>query len=101
MQIDPIEWLEVANRRAPKIGGVTDWIDGTQAPVRVGYYERHFTDSPTIGLVSMQYWDGEFWRTSTYGTAHWRQVGDYPCWRGLTKAQARIQGARMSGKRQA
>lgn len=92
MSIDPIKWLAVANERAPKFGGVTGWIDGTQAPARVGYYERHFTDSPSIGFASMQYWDGEKWLTST-GMVHWRQVGDYPCWRGLTEEQAINQGA--------
>lgn len=84
--ICPIIWLEVANERSPKLPFVTDWFDGTTKPVRIGYYERHFTDSPVIGAASMQYWDGEVWRTS-HGMAHWRQVGDYPAWRGLTKAQ--------------
>lgn len=89
MSICPIEWLEMANSRAPRACFMTDWIDGTQAPVRVGYYERHFTDSPWIGMASMQYWDGIHWR-SRDGLIHWRQVGDYPCWRGITEEQAKL-----------
>lgn len=91
--ICPIAWLEVANERAPKFGGVTDWIDGTQAPVRVGHYERHFTDSPTIGFASMQYWDGSQWLIRGMLKPHWRQVGDYPAWRGITEEQAALHAA--------
>ena len=32
----------------------------------------------------MQYWDGEFWLTRE-GKPHWRQVGDYPAWRGFAR----------------
>jgi hypothetical protein len=91
MVIDPIKWLEVANHRNPKLPFTTPWFDGTTKPVRVGFYERHFTDSRDIGDWTMQYWDGEFWRARPDRPPHWRQVGDYPAWRGLTKAQHDLQ----------
>lgn len=82
MTIDPIYWLTIAAERQPKSKSVTDWISGGVAPVRVGIYERHFTD----GNLE-QYWDGKVWRclhgNGSAGPAHWRQVGDYPAWRGL------------------
>ena len=85
--IDPIKWLEVASARCPKLPFTTEWLPGTVAPVRVGFYERHFTDSAFIGNASMQYWDGEYWRARPGSAAHWRQVGDYPAWRGITAEQ--------------
>lgn len=91
MVIDPIKWLAVANERNPKLPFVTEWLDGTTAPVRPGFYERHFTDSEIIGDLTMQYWDGECWRSRPESKPHWRQVGDYPAWRGLTKAQYDMQ----------
>ena len=93
MIICPIEWREVAAQRAPKFDGVTDWLNGTQAPVRVGYYERHFTDSPDIGMASVQYWDGTHWLIRGTKKQHWRQVGDYPAWRGITQEQAELHAA--------
>jgi len=90
--IDPIDWLLVATIRSPKISGLTDWIDGTLAPVRVGYYERHFTDSMEVSKPFIHYWDGIHWLLSDSMMPHWRQVGDYPCWRGLTEDQAKLQG---------
>lgn len=91
--ISPQDWLTVANERSPKLPFTTGWICGTEAPARIGWYERHFTDSTMEGgeKWSMQYWDGEFWRRGPNQAAHWRQVGDYPCWRGLTKAQYDMQ----------
>lgn len=56
---------------------VTNWYHGSTSPVRVGYYERHFSDG-----IFAQWWDGEFWLTKEGGIRHWRQVGDYPTWRG-------------------
>jgi hypothetical protein len=90
MKIDPKEWVEIARERAPSPAFMTDWFDGTVAPVHIGWYERHFTDSMSIGEWSIQYWDGEVWKTTT-GMSHWRQVGDYPAWRGLTTAQIKLQ----------
>lgn len=84
MTIDPIKWLVIANERQPKTASVTDWIPGNFAPVREGIYERHFTDGNNIA-----HWDGINWRichcNQTPGPVHWRQVGDYPAWRGLNK----------------
>lgn len=88
MRITPKRWLVTANARRPKLPNTTDWYPGTARPARVGWYERHFTDSPLIGDATMQYWDGEFWRRSPTGAAHWRQVGDYPAWRGLKHPSA-------------
>jgi hypothetical protein len=88
--INPFAWVTVANERMPRLPFTTDWFDGMTKPVRVGWYERHFTDSMSIGILSMQYWDGECWRVRPDGQPHWRQVGDYPAWRGLTKAQHKL-----------
>lgn len=85
--ISPAEWLDVANRRRPKLPHTTEWFDGTTAPTLPGWYERHFTDSPRIGHATMQWWDGEFWRAHPEWAMHWRQVGDYPAWRGLMEEQ--------------
>lgn len=90
--ICPIEWRDKAATRAPSLAHLTDWIDGTQAPVRVGYYERHFTDSLII-CDSVQYWDGEAWMWRPGAPPHWRQVGDYPAWRGITEEQAKLRAA--------
>ncbi len=81
--IDPVAWLEVANVARPKVQGVTDWFPGTLAPAHIGWYERHFTDSPFLPAdVSLQYWDGACW-LNREGRPHWRQVGHYPAWRGM------------------
>jgi hypothetical protein len=78
-RIDPTYWLGVANKRAPKVRGLTPWFHGSIAPHTPGWYERHFTDSQIIPAhLSRHWWSGSEW--------HWRQVGDYPCWRGLTCA---------------
>lgn len=83
--IDPIKWLEIANERSPKKRGLTPWFSGTTKPVRNGWYERHFTDSTVIRPSdSMHWWNGEFWSNRKNGLPHWRQVGDYPAWRGVT-----------------
>lgn len=88
--IDPILWRDFASERCPKLPFTTEWFDGTTHPVRVGFYERHFTDSMTIGTASFQYWDGKCWRSRPENPPHWRQVGDYPAWRGITEAQHKI-----------
>jgi hypothetical protein len=78
MSIDPNYWLRIASERAPKSASVTDWYCGHMAPVHHGWYERHFTDG-----TYFQYWDGIAWRMQERCAPHWRQVGDYPAWRGL------------------
>lgn len=98
MPINAISWLDVARERNPKLPFTTDWFDGTVAPVRVGWYVRFFTDSlthqsPAGDGWSMQYWDGKYWRANPTSEAHWRQVGDYPAWRGLTQEQHDMQTA--------
>lgn len=83
--IDPNEWRAVARRRCPPARGLSDWYPGTERPGCVGRYERFFTDSMIVPpSVSVQYWDGEHWLTDQ-GQPHWRQVGDYPAWRGLSR----------------
>ena len=77
--IDPLHWLTIANERAPKSKSVTDWFHGGIAPVRPGYYERHYTDGNYL-----HYWSGKQWHSQKDCAPHWRQVGDYPAWRGLT-----------------
>lgn len=81
--LEPVTWREIAARSRPKLARTTEWFDGATAPVHPGWYERYFTDSANIGDATMQWWDGEFWRSRPNGAAHWRQVGDYPAWRGL------------------
>lgn len=83
MVIDPIAWLAVANAREPRREGRTPWFDGTTAPSRIGWYERHFTDSVIAGPFR-HYWNGSAWLVHPGSAPHHRQVGDYPCWRGLT-----------------
>ena len=58
---------------------MTRWLDGRTKPARAGWYERLFTDG-----VFRQHWNGKAWAREKGGPPHWRQVGDYPCWRGLT-----------------
>lgn len=72
-------WLLFTRREHPRQTGLTDWLSGNQSPVHAGWYERSFTDS-----LIFHYWDGEKWLTRD-GKPHWRQVGDYPAWRGLTQ----------------
>lgn len=82
--IDPADWLvewSLNPRRAAEAvttQAVTPWFVGTTKPVRKGWYDRMFTD----GLFS-HYWDGYAWCSGKGGPPHWRQVGDYPCWRGM------------------
>lgn len=87
--IDPTYWLAITRRNKPKKKNLTDWYNGNVAPVRVGMYERYFTDG-----TYMMYWDGNLWRRDASDKPHWRQVGDYPAWRGLTK-QANSSGANL------
>lgn len=59
---------------------VTNWFAGTVKPHHVGWYERRFSDGDYF-----HFWDGHYWSRYINGDPHWRQVGDYPTWRGLTK----------------
>lgn len=81
--IDPQEWVTVASERRPNKPGLTPWFSGSEAPPMPGWYERHFTDSMTIGDSTMQWWDGKYWRSSPAAPPHWRQRFDYPAWRGM------------------
>lgn len=59
----------------------TPWYPQGTHPVRRGYYERIYTDG-----IYLHYWDGKFWRhEKTSPQPHWRQVNDYPLWRGLVR----------------
>jgi len=62
---------------------VTPWISGRLPPERKGWYERIFTDG-----VVRHYWSGSRWLSKPSGPQHWRQVGAYPAWRGLTSKGA-------------
>jgi len=74
-------WVTVAATNFPKRRGMTSWRDGTQAPDKIGLYQRYYTD----GLY-FDYWDGTQWLSRDKdGAPHWRQVGDYVAWRGLTE----------------
>lgn len=56
------------------------WNAGDTKPDKAGTYLRKFTD----GEFS-QYFDGQHWFSISAVfcdlVKHWRQVGDYPCWR--------------------
>ena len=73
----PEQWLAKTAALHP-CEGLTPWFGGDTQPARVGYYERKFVDG-----IHRQFWDGRRWRAGEGGAAHWRQVGDYPAWRGL------------------
>jgi hypothetical protein len=82
--IEPAEWARHADNctmcgKHKRPRGVTQWLDGRTTPARVGWYERLFTDG-----VYRQFWDAYAWHAKPGGVRHWRQVGDYPAWRGLT-----------------
>lgn len=95
--ISPLEWLETANRRRPKLPHTTEWFSGLTKPKLVGWYERHFTDSPMIGDHTVQWWDGLNWYARPDAAMpHWRQVGEYPAWRGLS-APAQEPGEQNGG----
>lgn len=94
--IDPMALVVEAQINRPKIKGLTDWFAGTQKPQHIGWYERYFTGS-TINdpASSFHYWNGKYWlRTpGELSETHWRQLGDYPAWRGL--AQQFIAGSEV------
>jgi hypothetical protein len=82
--IEPGQWVRHADEcdkcsRYRRGRGVTLWLDGRLKPAHVGWYERLFTDG-----VFQHYWSGSKWFSNPRNAPHWRQVGDYPCWRGLT-----------------
>lgn len=80
--IDPADWIAVAIRRHDE--NPTPWFPGDVSPARVGWYDRCFTDG-----TFRHWWDGTKWMCSNLSLAvpHWRQVGDYPCWRGTFNAE--------------
>lgn len=78
--IDAEYWVGIANREEPKRLLMTDWYAGNTAPKRKGFYQRYYTD----GLY-YDFWDGRQWlQRNDRGQPHWRQVGSYVAWRGLT-----------------
>ena len=82
--IDSKTWL--AHVCAHAYPNLTAWFCCDVAPARPGYYERYYTDG-----IHRHFWDGKFWKASPMSAPHWRQVGDYPAWRGLA-APATLQG---------
>ena len=87
--IDPVQWLAVANERAPSQANAEQWKSGNTYPSSPGQYERHFTDG-----TFLHYWDGSQWWAEKYTAKkaakspikpHWRQVGDYPCWKSIAQ----------------
>lgn len=74
-------WLERTVKNFAPDDGMTEWHSGDVAPLYPGYYERCYTDG-----IYKHYWDGALWRHNEQSIAsHWRQVGDYPAWRGITR----------------
>lgn len=83
--IRPQYWLTIASQRAAGGEHHGPWNSGATHPPHPGWYERHFTDG-----TFTHYWDGTSWWQEKYDPTvalhrpvrpHWRQVGDYPCWR--------------------
>ena len=75
-------WLAYVNEHRPHPAkGVTPWFSCSVRPVRVGWYERQFTDG-----IYRQWWNGVAWLFGPGKHQHWRQVDSYPCWRGMRKA---------------
>ena len=75
----PQFWLaHVGTCGVCKERGVKDegWACGSAAPPSPGQYERLYTDG-----TYRHWWTGEHWASVENGRPHWRQVGDYPCWR--------------------
>lgn len=80
IDIDPADFHADANRRKVFARrGVTPWFMGTTKPAYRGWFERVFID----GLYR-HWWNGHYWASAKGGAPHWRQVGAYPVWRGLT-----------------
>ena len=59
---------------------LTPWYPSGTHPVRKGYYDRAYMDG-----IYRHYWDGIFWRSWHGSDPHWRQIKDYPLWRGLSR----------------
>ena len=59
---------------------LTPWYPPRTHPSRIGYYDRKYSDG-----VYRHYWNGEYWAQSEHSAPHWRQVNDYPVWRGLAE----------------
>lgn len=70
---------EIWMLRSRQLPTRTAWYAPGTHPVRRGYYERNYVDG-----IYLHYWDGKVWRSSKDSRhPHWRQVNDYPMWRGL------------------
>jgi len=83
-ELTPALWVAIARERRPRLPETTDWFDGSTAPVRIGWYERYFVNSPSnLSEARMHYWDGACWRRTPIARMHYAQQGDYPAWRGL------------------
>ena len=72
--------VEIDTKAFAKMCG-DGWSAGDTKPATAGYYLRQFTDGEF-----RQYFDGNKWFSVRIGTdeilyEHWRQAGDYPCWR--------------------
>jgi hypothetical protein len=81
----PQLWANIANRGLRGGPQLTPWFPATDAPVRVGWYERFvFND------VVFHFWDGYSWLLSPGGAAYDRELKSFwPCWRGLSEEGAR------------
>ena len=77
MVINPDKWIEKIKdfHRSP---GTTEWQNGKTHPELPGWYERYFTDG-----TFFHWWNGKQWCVGKALAPHWRQVFDYPAWRGL------------------
>ncbi len=78
--------------RAVREVATSTWVvaEISEYPKSQHAYERHFTDSEHLGDDTMNWGDGQIWRTSPERSPHLLQVGDYPAWRGLAKAARRL-----------
>jgi len=84
-----VMWLDHVEGPANSASGCTPWFSGMTAPTREGWFDRMFVDG-----CYRQWWDGAQWSHAKGGPRHWRQVGDYPCWRGLLTPNVKFSGER-------
>lgn len=81
--IDPAEWHGQVIAMHPRPKDHTHWFPGTVAPARSGPYQRCFTDGVYVHWFDAE--RGTWHHDRKASPPHWRQVGDYPAWRGLSK----------------
>lgn len=63
----------------------TPWYPGDVKPVRRGWYERFYSQSPE--LIQRWFWNGRLWMYTTFNGQFVTAVYQDRPWRGLTEKQ--------------